>query len=136
MTTIVYTEDFSVYNGYRLVGVVATDINLNNTGAATLKATLILCLVQHVGEPGETITKLQCWVRKNIAPGDEINIAGTYFLTVTNLELILAELNSADAQTLRLRVDVTGGASEGDRTALVKQTIADVTDYSLYDARY
>ena len=136
MTTVVYTSDFSVYHGLRLVGGVAPDINLDNTGTATLNADLVLSLVQKKDLPGETITILQCWIRKGISPGEEINISGTYFLSDSNLEQILSELNTGDPQTLRLRVDVTGGATEGDRTALVKKTYTDIIDYSLYDSKY
>ena len=136
MTTVVFTQDFSVFNGLRLVGGVAPDINLNNTGSATLDATLVLCLVQKKDLPGETITVFQCWIRKSISPSDEINISGAYFLSDAYLDLIMNELNSEDPQTLRLRVDVTGGASEGDRTALVKQNYTGVVNYSLYDAKY
>ena len=136
MTTVVFTEDFSIYNGVKLVGGVTPNINLENTGSATLDATLVLCLVQKLGLGGETITNIQCWVRKNIAPGVEINVSGSYFLSDTDLELILAELNSGDAQTLRIRVDVTGGASEPDRTALVKKNYPEVYNYSVISAKY
>ena len=129
MTTVVCSHDLSIYNGYKLVGGVAPNLNFKNTGTATLDTTLIFCLVKNKGQPEESITNFQCWVRKNIAPNDEINISGVYFLTNSNIDLILEDLNGT--QTLQLSLEVTGGASEDDRTALTKQNYTEVLDYSL-----
>ena len=135
MTTQIYSEDISVYNGYKLVGGIAANLYYENTGTEILEATLILSLVQHEGLGNESNTVLQCWVKKNINPNDIVDFTGVYFLREENLELVLSELNK-DSQTLRLIVNVTGGGVESDRTALVKQSYTDVIDYSTYDAKY
>ena len=135
MTTQILSEDISVYTGVKIVGGIALDLYFKNMGTATLDATIIFCLYQHYGLGNETVTNFQCWIRKGISPNDEINITGSYFLSEINLELILAELNN-DPQTLGLLVEVTGGASESDRTALTKQVYTDVVDYSLFDSKY
>ena len=130
MTTQVYSEDISIYNGSGLVGRIAPNLYFKNTGTAVLDVILIFCICQHHGLGNESITNFQCWLIKDIAPNEVINISGSYFLSESNLELILSELNE-DPQTLRLRVEVTGGASESDRTALIKQTYTDALDYSV-----
>ena len=130
MTTEILTEDIPIYLGFRLVGGFAPNIYLKNTGTGTLDATLIFSLYQHLGLGNENIINFQCWVRNGITPTEEININGNYFLSDSDLDLISSELNKDD-QTLRMRINVTGGASEADRTALVKQTYTDVIDYSL-----
>ena len=135
MTTEVYTHDISVYEGFKLVGAVATNLYFQNTGSATLNATLFISLHQHVGTDKESINNLQCWVRNDIAPNDNIEFSGTYFLTDPNLELILTEING-DSQTLRLRLEVTGSEIEADRLALTKQNYTGVIDCSRCAAKY
>lgn len=135
MTTQVYTQNISVYNEYKLIGAVAPNLYFKNTGTGTLDATLILCLCQHTGLGNENITNFQCWVKKGIAPNEEINMSGAYFLSDTNLTLILNEMNG-DPQTLRLILNVTGGVTEDDRLALIKQTYTDVIDYSVNKGKY
>lgn len=134
MTTQIYTQDISIHLDYKLVGGISPNINLKNTGTATLDAMLIFSLVQHVGLENEATTVFQCWVSKEIVPNQEINISGMYFLDDGNTNLILSELNG-DSQTLRLAIEVTGGTSEEDRTALVKQSYPDMSDYSLAEGK-
>ena len=64
MTTVVYSHDLSIYHGPKLVGGVAPNLMFKNTGIATLDATLILCLIKNKGQPEETVTNFQCWVKK------------------------------------------------------------------------
>ena len=129
MTTEIYSYDISVFgDGGKIVEVLSPNYDFKNNGTATLDVTVKFCLVQHLGLGNETVTLLQSWCRKDIASGQNINVTGVHFISSTNKDLILTEING-DAQTFRMIVEVTGGATEEDRTSLDKMAYTNM-DYS------
>lgn len=129
MTTVVYTQDVSVFYKRRIVGALSPNLLFKNTSGYSLDTILYLCLVKNPGEETETETNLQVWVNNDVGYGKYLNISGMYFMSDANTNLIMEDLNGS--QTLRLVLKVTGGQSDEDRAKLVKQTVTDMVDYSV-----
>lgn len=131
MTTTVFIQDIGIYdNGKRLVGGISPNLYFKNTGTGTLNATLILCVCQNINTPEESSFVTQSWHRKKVEPNEEIFFDGTYLFNEDTIDSIINSLNVGE-QKIRLQLDVTGGASEPERNAMVKQTYTDTIDYSV-----
>ncbi len=133
ITTIILTDDISVYANSRLVGGFALNYILNNTGTATLDAQVNLRLIQDVNGLTETFTIFQSWKRFDILPGDKVYFEGTYFLSEENTNLIASKINPEVPQKFQITCDIIGG-DDNQRLALVK--IENEVEYSTLAGKF
>jgi len=133
-TTIILTDNISIYASPKLVGGFALNYVLENTGPAILDAQVNLVLVQDVGGLGETSTVLQSWKKFNITPSSKEYFEGSYFLSQTNFNQILSMINPELLQKYQITCVITGGANDTERLALVKMSITNAIEYSVFDS--